>query len=103
MLTQRRLSVIRAALRFWSEEMHPYDEDLIATYCNRSRSDDEFPHPEDVEWMIDNEHRLRLRFAVISNDQSEVVNGRLFDSAEAVQQEAGPTQTEIAAMLVLSN
>ena len=44
MLTRRHMSVIRAALRFWSEEMPPDDQRLIEAYCDRTEVDDDFPY-----------------------------------------------------------
>lgn len=101
MLTRRHLSVIRAALRFWAEEMHPYDGGLIAAYCQRSEQDDDFPDADDVEWMTENIDRLELLFALVSVDHSGVIHDRLFDSAEAAEQARGTTKGDVASVLVL--
>jgi hypothetical protein len=101
MLTRRHLSVIRAALRFWSEEMQPYDADLIAVYSARSEQDDDFPYSDDVSWIVDNVERLELRFMVCSSDQTRFLHNRIYSSAAAARQAIGTTKADIAAVLVL--
>ena len=103
MLTRRHLSVIRAALRFWSEEMPPYDQRLIEAYCDRTEVDDDFPYREDVDWIVDNIDRMELRFAVVSVDYSSVIHDRLLDSAVAATQATGTAGAEVAAVVVTGN
>ena len=99
MLTRRHLSVIRAALRFWSEEMGPYDQRLMEAYSGRTEADDDFPHPEDVEWIVENAKRLELRVAVVSTDYAKVVHERLLNSAAAAVQAKGTRTARVAAVL----
>ena len=101
MLTKRHLSVIRAALRFWSEEMQPFDNELMSAYCDRVDSDDDSPDSEDVEWVTDNIDRLELRFLLIDAVQTSLISERVFRSVAAAQQALGTTKGEVAAMLVL--
>lgn len=103
MLTRRHLSVIRAALRFWSEEMQPYDAELIAAYCDRTEQDDDFPYPDDANWVFDRVERLELRFMVCSSDQTNSIYGRVYPSAAAIRQAIGTTEADIAAVLILSD
>ena len=102
MLPRRHLSVIRAALRFWSEEMSPYDQRLIEAYCDRPDVDDDFPYREDVDWIAGNIDRMKLRFAVVSVDYSNVIHERLLDSAVAATQAMGTTRAEVAAVLTVN-
>ena len=101
MLTQRHLSVIRAALRFWSEEMQPYDSELMSAYCDRAESDDDFPYSEDVQWITDHMDQLDLRFILIDAARSSLISDHVFSSVTAAQQALGTTKGEVAAMLVL--
>lgn len=101
MLTRRHLSVIRAALRFWSEEMQPYDADLIGAYCDRTEQDDDFPGPDDIPWIVDRVERLELRFMVCSSDQTNSVHGRIYPSVAAIRQAIGTTKADIATVLIL--
>ena len=99
MFTRRHLSVIRAALRFWSEEMGPHGYDQIGNYCELTETDDAFPHAEDVEWIVENARRLELRFAVVSTDYANVIHERLLDSAAAAVQAKGTRNARVAAVL----
>lgn len=101
MLTERHLSVIRAALRFWSEEMQPFDNELMSAYCDRAESDNDFPYSEDVEWITDNIDRLELRFFLIDAVQTSLISDRVFGSVVAAEQALGTTKGEVTAMLVL--
>ena len=103
MFTRRHLSVIRAAIRFWSEEMRPYDHDLMAHYCELTETDDDFPHAEDVEWIVENARHLELRFAVVSTDYSNVIHERLLSSAAAAVQAMRKRDAEVALVLVARN
>jgi hypothetical protein len=103
MFTQRHLSVIRAALRFWSEEMGPHGHDQIGQYCELTETGDDFPDAQDVEWIVENAGRLELRFAIVSADSANVVHGRLLDSAVAAVQAKGTRNARVAAILLIAD
>ena len=103
MFTRRHLSVIRAAVRFWSEEMGPHGHDQMGHYCELTETDDDFPHVEDVEWIVENAGSLELRFAVVSTDYAKVVHERLLNSAAAAVQAKGTKNARVAAILLIAD
>jgi hypothetical protein len=82
--------------------MSPYDQRLIEAYCDRTDVDDDFPYREDVDWIAGNIDRMKLRFAVVSVDYSNVIHERLLDSAVAATQAMGTTRAEVAAVLTVN-
>ena len=83
------------------EEMQTYDADLVSVYSGRSKSDDDFPQPNDIAWLVENLDQLDLRFAVVDPVNSTILNKRLLHLPEAASQARELRRAKVAAIFVI--
>lgn len=83
-LTPRHVAAIRAALRFWEEEMSSHDADLFSAYLD-GESPVELPTSDDITWLREHMKRVDIRYAICWTGSLTFADDRLFASIEQAQ------------------
>lgn len=100
MLQQQDITLIRAALQYWSEEMYLDDPKIVELYSGSSKNE--------TIWKESDIHRLRsqllsaqLRYAVCQSDTTSIKNRCLFRTVEAATQVMIGESDKLGVVLVL--
>ena len=97
MLTPSHLAVIRAALKFWDEEMSPHDSGIYAPYFDEPIVTGDWIKPA-VQSLRAQLSSCQLRYAACSPDGAALASDKLFESLEKAQ--AAFPNVQIAAVLI---
>jgi hypothetical protein len=97
MLTASQLATVRAALRYWEEEMGPHDVEVMRPYLD----------PPDIEPLSRDELRqLRdrfdpqsIRYAVYDSDRESLAGTDLFVDCDEALQRAGTDDDAVTVLL----
>ena len=101
MLTTRHLAVIRAALKFWDEEMSPHGTAAFTGYADEPIVGGELTS-SDVTHVRKQLDRIELRYAVCDEDVTELIGGQLFETAEEAESAQHSRVERIVTVLVPS-
>ncbi|QDT23514.1 hypothetical protein [Gimesia chilikensis] len=85
MLQKQEIMLIRAALRFWYEEMDLEDPEMLAIYSGVPRIIPKW-RKADIQELRQQLLVARLRYAVCRSDATSVKILRLFNTPEAASQ-----------------
>lgn len=99
MLTEQHLSVIRAALLFWDEEMSPHDPAIAAPYLDQPVGSGDWIK-ETVALLRQQFAVCRLRYVVCSWDGMSLQNDQIFGSLPNAQMAATGSAT-VATLILL--
>lgn len=100
MLQKQDITLIRAALQYWSEEMDLDDPKMVEIYSGSSKNE--------TIWREADIQRLRiqllsaqLRYAVCQSDTTSIKNRCLFRTIEAATQAMVDESDQLGVVLVL--
>ncbi|QDU09636.1 hypothetical protein [Gimesia aquarii] len=99
MLQRQEITLIRAALQFWYEEMDLKDTDMLAVYSGGLRIDPPW-RGEDIQRLRQQLIQARLRYAVCHCDATKVKIPRLFGSPDAANQEMTDDSDQLGVVLI---
>lgn len=99
-LNNDELMLIRAALRFWQDEMSPHDLGLAASYFAAGKSDS-LPLDVGMEQLLNRLEACHLRYVIYDPDHEMILHSRLFESAEVAKQNCAD-HVAIATTLVIA-
>lgn len=80
MLQRQEILLIRAALQFWSEEMHPEDSNLLAIYAGDPSAGQKWEQ-EEIQRLRSQLLTAQLRYVVCHADGTKVQNASLFKTS----------------------
>lgn len=84
-LNDDELMLIRAALRFWRDEMSPHDLRLLPDYF-AGEEQQSLPESVGVTQLLERLENCRIRFVICDPDHEMVLHKQLFDSAANAKQ-----------------
>jgi hypothetical protein len=101
MLTVSHLAVIRAALKFWDEEMSPHDPAIYTGYFDEPIGTGDWIKPA-VQSLRAQLSSCQLRYAACSPDGAALASDHLFESVEKTQGAFPAGTVQIAAVLIFA-
>lgn len=97
--TERDVVLLRAALRYWQDEMAPHDSDMMAAYFETDKRD-ALPGPHECIGLLERLEKCSIRYAVCDADNGTIVENCLYQTL--VDAEAGSADNLRVATVLLS-
>ena len=101
MLTPSHLTVIRAALKFWDEEMSPHDPGIYTGYFDEPIGTGDWIKPA-VQFLRAQLSSCQWRYVACSPDGAALASDQLFETLEDAQKTFPVHTAQIAAVLIFS-
>jgi hypothetical protein len=99
LLTHSHLAVIRAALKYWDEEMSPHDPAIYQGYFVEPIGTGEWIPPA-VSFLRSQFSACELRYALCSPDKATILGSQLFQALDEAQNAALSSPADIATVLI---
>ena len=99
MLQPRHLVLIRAALQFWDEEQSPHGTAAFTGYVEEPLPGGELTN-EDIKYLRVELAHCELRYLLGTEDGSELISQRLFETVDAAEHADSEGAAIIAAVLI---
>ena len=90
MLADKHITAIRAALRYWEEEMAPHGSDVIDAYL-AEEAIKKRPCPEDFSNLQQHLANCSIHYVVVNSDLNQIIDGRLHCNPEEIVSDSEST------------
>jgi hypothetical protein len=102
MLTTRHLAVIRAALKYWDDEMSPHGAGSFAAYLDEPSLAGDLTG-EDVTHARQQLANCTARYGVCDEAATTLIGGQLFATIEEAERTAEATSGKLVTVLISGN